>query len=77
MRPGHGSQRSAGVTAGMESLGGGRWRVTVPGGFKGIILNSATQGKENEKRNMVYYAYFDLQEAGRPLDMVSRSKAIV
>ena len=60
MRPGHGSQRSAGVRAGVESMGGGRWRVTVPGGFKGIILNSATQGKKNEMEHGVFYAYLDL-----------------
>ena len=77
MRPGHGSQRSAGVRAGVESMGGGRWRVTVPGGFKGIILNSATQGIKKTRWNMVCYAHFHLQEAGSPPDMVSRSKAIV
>ena len=48
MRPGHGSQRSSGVSGNVQSLGGGRWRVSVPGGFKGLILNSATQGKDNQ-----------------------------
>ena len=45
VRPGHGSQRSAGVSVGVTSLGSNRWRLTVPGGFKGIILNSSAQGE--------------------------------
>ena len=48
VRPGHGSQRSAGVTGNVQSIGGGRWRVQVPGGFKGLMLNSATQGKDKQ-----------------------------
>ena len=58
VRPGHGSQRSSGVRLGVENIGGGRWRVTVPGSFKGVIINSASQGNVTETwwRNIKLYS---------------------
>jgi len=43
IKPGHGSQ-SGSVRVSVTSLGGKRWQVSVPGRFKGLILNSGSQG---------------------------------
>ena len=77
MRPGHGSERGAGVTASVDSIGGARYRVTVPGGFKGIILNSASQGEEKHGGVYLYDHHVSVQETGSRQGMVFKSKVTV
>merc|ERR1711934_254146 len=48
IRPGHGAQAPDNLNVAVNKMGPAEWKITLPGSFKGIILNSATEGSWDE-----------------------------